>query len=137
MAELDDIYQQALREHYEEPHNFGVLAGANASGRAANPVCGDELSVYLQLGPDGARAAAFDGHLCAISMASASLMTDAITGKTTAEIGGLRDAFTRMMRGDDTISLGALDALRGVRRYRVRVRCALLPWEALHKALEG
>ena len=93
--------------------------------------------VYLRLESDGARAAAFDGHLCAISTASASLMTDTIAGKTSTEIAGLRDAFTRMMRGDETVSLGALDALRGVRRYRVRVRCALLPWEALEKALEG
>ena len=64
-------------------------------------------------------------------------MTDAVAGKTSAEIAGLRAAFTRMMRGDETVSLGALDALRGVRRYRVRVRCALLPWDALEKALEG
>jgi len=137
MGNLDDIYQQALREHYEEPHNYGVLAEANARGRASNPTCGDEICVYLRLEPGGARAAAFDGHLCAISMASASLMTDAVAGKTSAEIAGLRDAFTRMMRGDEAVSLGALDALRGVRRYRVRVRCALLPWEALEKALEG
>jgi nitrogen fixation NifU-like protein len=134
---LDDIYRQALREHYEAPHNFGVLPEANAVGRASNPTCGDEISVYLRLEPDGAGAAGFDGHLCAISMASASLMTDAVAGKTSAEIAGLRAAFTRMMRGDEAVSLGALDALRGVRRYRVRVRCALLPWDALEKALEG
>jgi nitrogen fixation NifU-like protein len=137
MGNLDDIYQHALREHYEAPHNHGVLADANAQGRASNPTCGDELCVYLRLESGGARAAAFDGHLCAISMASASLMTDAVTGKSRSEIVGLRDGFTRMMRGDDAVSLGALDALRGVRRYRVRVRCALLPWDALGRALEG
>jgi len=134
---LDDIYRQALREHYEEPHNFGALPGANAVGRASNPTCGDEISVYLRLDAGDARAAAFEGHLCAISTASASLMTDAVAGRTAAEISGLRAAFTRMMRGDETVSLGVLDALRGVRRYRVRVRCALLPWEALERALQG
>jgi len=134
---LDDIYRQALREHYEEPHNFGALPGANAAGRASNPTCGDEISVYLRLDAGDVRAAAFDGHLCAISTASASLMTDAVAGKTSADIAGLRAAFARMMRGDETVSLGALDALRGVRRYRVRVRCALLPWEALDRALPG
>ena len=134
---LDDIYREALREHYEEPHNFGALPGANAVGRASNPTCGDEISVYLRLDAGDARAAAFDGHLCAISTASASLMTDAVAGKTSADIAGLRAAFARMMRGYDVVSLGALDALRGVRRYRVRVRCALLPWEALDRALHG
>jgi len=134
---LDDIYQQALREHYEEPHNFGVLSDANAIGRASNPTCGDEISVYLRLDAEGARATAFEGHLCAISRASASLMTDAVAGKNSTEIAALGAAFTRMMRGDESVSLGALDALRGVRRYRVRVRCALLPWEALDKALRG
>ena len=64
-------------------------------------------------------------------------MTDAVAGKTSTEIADLRAAFTRMMRGDETVSLGALDALRGVRRYRVRVRCAVLPWEALDRALHG
>ena len=134
---LDDIYREALREHYEEPHNFGALPEANAVGRASNPTCGDEISVYLRLDAGDARAAAFDGHLCAISTASASLMTDAVAGKTPTEIADLRAAFTRMMRGDETVSLGALDALRGVRRYRVRVRCAVLPWEALDRALHG
>ena len=134
---LDDIYREALREHYEEPHNFGALPEANAVGRASNPTCGDEISVYLRLDAGDARAAAFDGHLCAISTASASLMTDAVAGKTSTEIADLRGAFTRMMRGDETVSLGALDALRGVRRYRVRVRCAVLPWEALDRALHG
>ena len=134
---LDDIYRQALRDHYEEPHNFGALTQANAVGRASNPTCGDEISVYLRLDEGDARAASFEGHLCAISTASASLMTDAVAGKTASEIAGLRAAFARMMRGDETVSLGALDALRGARRYRVRVRCALLPWEALDRALRG
>jgi len=136
MGELEDIYQQALRTHFEQPHNYGVLESATSSGRATNPVCGDEVLVYLAMGPAGARAASFDGHLCAISKASASLMTDAVVGKTAMEIATLRAAFARMMRGDD-VSLGALDALKGVRRYRVRVRCALLPWEALQLALPG
>ncbi len=136
MGELDEIYQQALRRHYEKPHNFGSLEGATSVGRATNPVCGDEVSVYVALAPDGVRAARFDGHLCAISKASASLMTDAVVGKTASEIGSLRDAFGRMMRGEDAVSLGDLDALKGVRRYRVRVRCALLPWEALASALK-
>jgi nitrogen fixation NifU-like protein len=136
MPDLDEIYQQALRAHYEHPHNEGVLRDATGTGRASNPVCGDEVSVYVIMGPAGARAASFDGHLCAISKASASLMTDAVVGKSAREIADLRDAFARMMRGDDAVSLGALDALKGVRRYRVRVRCALLPWEALQMAVK-
>jgi len=134
VTRLDDIYPEALKAHYERPHNRGVLDNATATSAASNPLCGDELSVYLKT--DGAEisAAAFEGHLCAVATASASMMSEAVKHKTLDEAAEMGEAFAAMMRGDDSVSLGELDALRGVRGYRVRVRCALLPWEALRKA---
>lgn len=136
MASIDDLYGGALREHYEKPHNYGPLPEANAEGSAANPVCGDEVNVYLDLNGTGVRAASFDGHLCAVSKASASLMTDAVRGQNLETIESLHESFEAMMRGRSAPPLGDLEALRPVSRYRVRVRCALLPWEALRSACE-
>lgn len=118
------------------PRNYGPLEGATASASASNPLCGDQVSVHLQAAGGTVRQVTFEGHLCAVSLASASMMSEAVRDKSLSEIVSARDAFEAMMKGNDAVSLGELDALRNIRRYRVRVRCALLPWEALRKACE-
>jgi nitrogen fixation protein NifU and related proteins len=133
---LNDIYPEALREHYEKPRNYRVLEGETSKASAVNPVCGDEVMVYLKGSKEKVSEVTFRGHLCAISMASASLMSEAVRDRTPQEVAALSRNFEAMMRGSDSAALGDLDALRSVRRYRVRVRCALLPWEALRKACE-
>jgi nitrogen fixation NifU-like protein len=133
---LDEIYSGRLKEHYEKPRNYGPLETATASASASNPICGDQVSVHLQAAGGTVCQLTFEGHLCAVSLASASMMSEAVRNKTLSEIARARGAFEAMMRGNDSVSLGELDALRGIRRYRVRVRCALLPWEALRMACE-
>jgi nitrogen fixation NifU-like protein len=133
---LNDIYPETLREHYENPRNNRVLEEATAKASAVNPVCGDEVTVYLKRGKGKVNEVSFHGHLCAISMASASLMSEAILDRTSQEIAIINRNFEAMMRGSDSVALGDLEALRSVRRYRVRIRCALLPWEALRKACQ-
>ncbi len=133
---LDEIYSKKLKEHYEKPRNYGPLEGATASVSASNPLCGDQISVHLQTAGGTIRQVTFEGHLCAVSLASASMMSEAVRNKSLAETAQARNAFEAMMKGNDAVSLGELDALRGIRRYRVRVRCALLPWEALRMACE-
>jgi nitrogen fixation NifU-like protein len=133
---LDEIYSKKLKEHYEKPRNYGPLEGATASASASNPLCGDQISVHLQTAGGTIRHVTFEGHLCAVSLASASMMSEAVRDKSLAETVQARNAFEAMMKGNDAVSLGELDALRGIRRYRVRVRCALLPWEALRMACE-
>jgi nitrogen fixation NifU-like protein len=131
---LDDIYPETLREHYENPRNYRVLDGETSHASAVNPVCGDEVTVYLKSNKEKVCEVTFQGHLCAISLASASLMSEAVENRTPQEIAITSRDFESMMRGSDSITLGDLDALRSIRTYRVRIRCALLPWEALRNA---
>lgn len=137
MSAVDDLYLGVLREHYDAPHNFGRLDDASAVGHVANPLCGDEVTVYLRLQGDRFAAVLFEGQLCAVSRASASLMTDAVNGQTLDEAMRLSASVEAMLKAQDDRSLGALDALRVVSRHRVRVRCGLLPWEALRAACES
>jgi nitrogen fixation protein NifU and related proteins len=131
---LNDIYPETLREHYENPRNYRVLDGESSHASAVNPVCGDEVTVYLKSNKEKVCEVTFQGHLCAISLASASLMSEAVENRTPQEIAITTRDFESMMRGSDSVALGDLDALRSIRTYRVRIRCALLPWEALRKA---
>jgi nitrogen fixation NifU-like protein len=133
---LNDIYPETLREHYENPRNYRVLEGATSEALAMNPVCGDEVKVYLKANKEKVSEVTFQGHLCAISLASASLMSEAVRDRTPQEVAITSRDFEAMMRGSDSIALGDLDALRSIRAYRVRIRCALLPWEALRKACQ-
>ncbi len=135
---LDEIYPEILKEHYERPHNRRAVEDATAIASASNPLCGDEVSVYVKVGSGGTvTEVTFEGHLCAVSTASASMMSEAVKNRTPEQVAAIRDDFESMMRGRDSVSLGDLDALRGIRRYRVRLRCALLPWEALREACKG
>jgi nitrogen fixation protein NifU and related proteins len=134
---LNDIYPETLRKHYEDPRNYRQIEDESSKATAVNPVCGDEVTIYLKGDKIKVSEVTYQGHLCAISMASASLMSEAVRSRSLQEISATRCDFEAMMRGSDSVSLGDLDALRSIRAYRVRIRCALLPWEALRKACEA
>jgi nitrogen fixation NifU-like protein len=133
---LNDIYPETLRKHYEDPRNYRQIEDESSKATAVNPVCGDEVTIYLKGDKIKVSEVTYQGHLCAISMASASLMSEAVRDRSPQEIAAISRNFEAMMRGSDSVALGDLDALRSIRTYRVRIRCALLPWEALRKACE-
>ena len=138
--ELRDLYQEVILDHNRRPRNFRVLDGATHAAEGHNPLCGDRVAVALRLEDDGRIAEiAFQGSGCAIAKASASLMTDAVAGRTAAEA---RELFLRVHRmvttppGEPVEDLGKLLALAGVREFPVRVKCASLAWHTLQAALE-
>lgn len=141
MLDIKDLYQEIIVDHNRSPRNFGKLPGADRTLEGYNPLCGDRLSLYLKL--DGGRIAdlRFDGSGCAISVASASLMTEAMKGKSIEEARGLFGAFHDLVTGErvptDVSRLGKLAALAGVREYPARVKCATLCWHTLNSALAG
>ena len=143
MSQLQDLYQQVILDHNRAPRNFGALADANRSALGHNPLCGDQLTVYVKVdGGDVIQEIAFQGKGCAISKASASLMTDALKGKTVAEAEALFGTFHDMLTGPpdvkaDATGLGKLAVFSGVREFPARVKCATLAWHTLHQALTG
>ena len=140
MSDLSDLYQEVILDHNRRPRNFHALADASHSAEGYNPLCGDRLTLYLKVADGVVTDVAFEGAGCAISKASASLMTDAVKGKTIAEAQALFDRFHRMVTTppeQPVEDLGKLSALAGVREFPVRVKCATLAWHALVAALEG
>lgn len=140
MAELRDLYQDIILEHSKNPRNYRALAGANRSAEGFNPLCGDHFTVYLEIGDGKIRDVSFQGSGCAISKASASMMTQAVKGKSTEEAEQLFEKFHHVVTGKDgaeSEALGKLAAFAGVSEYPVRVKCATLAWHALRAALEG
>jgi nitrogen fixation NifU-like protein len=139
MTDLQDLYQEVILDHNRRPRNFRVLDNArNAEG--FNPLCGDHLTVYLRVDGNTVTDAAFQGSGCAISKASASLMTESIKGKTVADVTALFDRFQRMITAppDSPVDqLGKLTALAGVRQFPIRVKCASLAWHTLRAALDA
>ena len=137
--ELRDLYQEVILDHYKKPRNFGSLPGADHVAVGNNPLCGDHLVLYLKMSGDRIGEVKFDGNGCAISKASASMMTAAVKGQTQAEIADLFDRFHKMVTGDasQSASLGKLAALAGVAEFPVRVKCASLSWHTLMAALKG
>ena len=138
MNELGDLYQELILEHYRRPRNFGRLEGANRTAEGFNPLCGDRLSVYLKLKDGVIEDAKFEGQGCAISTASASLLTEAVKGKTESEAQALFRSFQDLVTQTGDVprpELGKLEALAGVRHFPVRVKCATLAWHTLHAAL--
>ena len=137
-AELDDLYQQVILDHNKRPRNFRPIEdGRRAEGY--NPLCGDRLTVYLRVENGVIADVSFEGSGCAISKASASLMTESVKGKTVAEADALRERFHHMITAPpDTpaTDLGKLTALAGVRQFPVRVKCASLAWHTLRAAAE-
>ena len=140
LRELRELYQQVILDHSRAPRNFRALAHADRTARGHNPLCGDELTIALTLRDGSIADVAFQGSGCAISKASASLMTEAVKGKTGAEVRALFEKFRRLVGADATAvdpeELGRLAALSGVREFPVRVKCATLAWHTLQAALD-
>jgi len=141
MPDLRDLYQEVILDHNRRPRNFGRLAGANRSAEGFNALCGDRLTLYLKLVDGVIEDVRFEGTGCAISTASASLMTEALKGKTEAEAQSLFEGFHALLTAgesaDPTVPLGKLEVLSGVREFPVRVKCATLPWHTLQAALQN
>jgi nitrogen fixation NifU-like protein len=138
-SELDELYRDIILDHYRNPRHRGSLASPSASHEGLNPLCGDEVTVELLVEADRIADVAYKGSGCSISQSSASMMTDAIEGKPLDEVKRLSRDFTAMMRGEATVdpeSLGDLEALSGVRKFPVRVKCATLAWHTLEEALQ-
>ena len=141
MSDLRELYQSVILDHNKKPRNFGALEGANRYADGVNPLCGDKLRVYLTLEGDRVEAAGFEGSGCAISKASASLMTESIKGKAADEVLRLFESFHELLTKEasdvDPADLGKLAVFSGVREFPVRVKCATLAWHAMRAALEG
>ncbi len=141
MFELKDLYQEVIVDHNRNPHNFGELADADRTVEGYNPLCGDKLNLYVKFDGDRIGEVKFDGSGCAISVASASLMTDILKGKTREEADALFNDFHELLTAKeipaDSDKLDKLAALAGVRDYPSRIKCATLCWHTLHSALSG
>jgi nitrogen fixation NifU-like protein len=142
MSELSELYQQVILDHNKKPRNFRKLETANHSAEGFNPLCGDQLTVYLNLEDDAVKEISFEGSGCDISKAAASMMTQAVKGKSKQEAEQLFSEFHSMVTGeldeDQTANhLGNLKIFSGVREFPVRVKCASLPWHTMHAALNN
>jgi nitrogen fixation protein NifU and related proteins len=145
MANLDALYQELILEHNRRPRNYRVMEDANRVIESRNPLCGDALTLWLKVDGDRVSDASFQGSGCAISRASASLMTEAVKGKTCSEAEELFTRFHDLVTGkldiehdaDARKSLGGLRALGGVSRFPIRVKCASMAWHALRSALSA
>ena len=142
MSELSELYQQVILDHNKKPRNFHKLENANRTAEGYNPLCGDHLNVYLRVADGQVKEVSFEGSGCAISKASASMMTQAVKGKTKQEAETLFNEFHRMATGEldeenEPNHLGKLKIFAGVRDFPARVKCATLSWHTMHAALEG
>jgi nitrogen fixation NifU-like protein len=141
-ADLDDLYQQVILDHGKNPRNFRVLEGANRAAEGLNPLCGDHFKLFLKIDGGGViEDVAFQGQGCAISRASASLMTQAVKGRPVADASALFDEVHLLVTEGpekvDAAKLGKLTVLSGVCQFPTRVKCASLAWHTLKSALEG
>lgn len=133
---LDDLYREVILDHYQHPRNRGRLHPSDIAVEGANPLCGDELALFVRFQDGRVADVRFEGRGCSISQASASMMTEAIKGKTLDEARRLVSAFKAMMRGQEPAEdLGDLVALQGVRKFPVRVKCATLSWVAFEQGV--
>ena len=138
-SELRDLYQEVIFDHYRRPRNRGALAGASHEAEGHNPLCGDNVKVHVRVEDGVVRDVTFEGEGCAISTASASLMTESLKGRPIEEIGPLADGFHAMVTGAADAprpELGKLEVLAGVREFPARVKCATLAWHTLRAALD-
>ena len=142
MTELRDLYQEVILDHNKSPHNYREMADASRIALGHNPLCGDKMKLYVRIDGDRIADVAFQGSGCAISKASASIMTDAIMGKSLAEAETLYGKFHDLLTGPpdvkaDGAGLGKLAVFSGVREFPARVKCATLAWHTLNTALKG
>jgi nitrogen fixation NifU-like protein len=138
---LSELYQELILDHYRRPRNKGALAEPTYSVSLNNPLCGDEIDLHLRVEGDVIREARFIGRGCSISQASASMMTQLLKERSVPEALALAARMSAMMQGDEAVArdktLGELRALAGVAKFPVRVKCALLPWNALTEAVKA
>lgn len=142
MSDLRDLYQEVILDHTKHPRNFGVLEHATHRASGHNPLCGDQLALFIEIADGRLRDVSFAGKGCAISTASASLLTEALKGKSTDDAHELFARFHQVLTtsSDETVDvskLGKLAVLAGVREFPMRVKCASLAWHTLEAALEG
>jgi nitrogen fixation NifU-like protein len=136
--DLSDLYQQVILDHCKHPRNFHDLANASCSAQGHNPLCGDQLKLYLQTEGDLVKDASFIGSGCCISKASASLLTESVKGKSKADIQKMFDQVHQMVTtGEVKGDVGKLAVFAGVYKFPARVKCAILSWHALMAALKG
>ncbi len=139
-SQLDDLYREVILDHYRNPRYRGSLPAPTVSREGYNPLCGDEITLDVTTKDGVVVEVAFRGSGCSISQSSASMMAEAITGKTVQQAESLFKGFTAMMQGSEAVDpelLGDLEALEGVRKFPVRVKCATLAWHTLREALEA
>jgi nitrogen fixation NifU-like protein len=135
---LEELYREVILDHYRNPRNRNALVGPDAVAEGVNPLCGDEVTVELAFDDDTIEDVSVRGHGCSISQSSGSMMGEAIKGLDRGEVAALKERFQEMLTSEDDdgeSDLGELSSLRGVSRYPVRVKCALLPWTTLEEAL--
>jgi nitrogen fixation NifU-like protein len=142
MMDLRELYQDVILDHHRRPRNFRKLEGATRHVEGFNPLCGDKITVYVKLEGDRIREITFEGSGCAISTASASMMTESLKGRTLAEAEAAFQEFRRLLTGhdtdqDDAAKLGKLAVFSGVREFPLRVKCATLAWHTASAALHG
>jgi nitrogen fixation NifU-like protein len=141
MSELGDLYQEMILEHSKSPRNFHAMGPESRSAEGFNPLCGDHYTVYVDIASDAIRDISFQGSGCAISKASASMMSQALKNKSAAEAEELFRRFHRVVTGgagpDEAADLGRLAVFAGVAKFPTRIKCATLAWHALHAALTG
>jgi nitrogen fixation protein NifU and related proteins len=142
MSDLRELYQELIIDHSKRPRNFKVLETANRKLEGYNPLCGDKITLFLELEHDRVKNVSFQGSGCAISTASASVMTESVKGKTLAEVEALFEVFHQMVMGKPPAAgnvpeLGKLAVFSGVSEFPARVKCATLAWHTLHAALQG
>jgi len=142
MSDLRELYQELIIDHSKRPRNFKVLETANRKLEGYNPLCGDKITLFLELEHDRVKNVSFQGSGCAISTASASVMTESVKGKTLAEVEALFEVFHQMVMGKPPAAgnapeLGKLVVFSGVSEFPARVKCATLAWHTLHAALQG
>lgn len=140
MSDLRDLYQEVIFDHNKRPRNFHAMEGADHVAEGHNPLCGDNVKVFVKLADGRVADVSFQGNGCAISQASASLMTEAVKGKSVAEAEALFSGFHGMLtaaNGTPPEGLGKLEVLSGVKEFPSRVKCATLAWHTLRNALAG
>lgn len=140
MSDLADLYQEVILEHSRHPRNFGRPEAPDRQARGNNPLCGDRVTVYLMLDGERIRDVRFEAKGCAISVASASMMSEMVRGRTAAEATELFNRFHALVTGEETDGgdgLDELEALSGVKDFPTRIKCATLPWHTLKAAIAG
>src|SRR5437867_6225561 len=141
MSLSDELYRETILDHYHNPRNQGTIEAATVKVEGVNPMCGDEVTLYLNVADDSISDIKLDAHGCSINMASGSMMSEAVKGQSLENANGVINTFKTMMLNKDQVvllpeELEDLEALEGVKKYPVRIKCALLPWNTLLEAIQ-